>query len=80
VQPNHTDDETVDPRNNKTAPHLSADEDRRNDGEKTGKVVQPEHRQGAPLIFTVGILLVSFVTAKSRECRFLGKQFAARYV
>jgi hypothetical protein len=35
VQPDHTDDETVDARNNKTGPHLSSDEDRRNDAEKT---------------------------------------------
>jgi hypothetical protein len=33
--PDHTDDETVDARNNKTGPHLSPDQDRRNDGEKT---------------------------------------------
>ena len=35
VQPDHTDDETVDARNNKTGPHLSPDQDGRNDGEKT---------------------------------------------
>jgi hypothetical protein len=35
VQPDHTDDETVEARNDKTGPHLSSDQDRRNDGEKT---------------------------------------------
>jgi hypothetical protein len=36
VQSDHTDDETVDARNNKTGPHLSSEQDRRDDGEKTG--------------------------------------------
>jgi hypothetical protein len=35
VQRDHTYDETVSARHNKTGPHLSSDEDRRNDGEKT---------------------------------------------
>jgi hypothetical protein len=35
VQPDHTDDETVDARNNKTDPQLSSEQDRGNDGEKT---------------------------------------------
>jgi len=35
VQPDHTDHETVDGRNNKPGPHLSSEQDRRDDGEKT---------------------------------------------
>jgi hypothetical protein len=54
VQPDDTDDETVDPRNNKTDPHLSSEQDRCNDGEKTRYVVQPEHRYNAPRIFITG--------------------------
>jgi hypothetical protein len=34
VQPDHTDDETIEARNNKTGPHLSSEQDRRDDGEK----------------------------------------------
>ena len=51
MQRDYTDDEAIDARNDKTGPHLSSDQDRRNDGEKTRKVIQPEHRHGAPLIF-----------------------------
>ncbi len=36
VHLDHTDDETVDARNNKTGPHLFSDQDRRDHGEKTG--------------------------------------------
>jgi hypothetical protein len=36
VQPDHTDNETIDARDNETGPHLSSDQDRCNDGEKTG--------------------------------------------
>jgi hypothetical protein len=51
VQPDHTDDETIDARNNKTGPHLPSDQDRRNNGEKTREIVQLEHRHRGPPIF-----------------------------
>jgi hypothetical protein len=51
VQPDHTDDETVDARNDKTSPHLPSDQDRRNNGEKTREIVQLEYRHRGPPIF-----------------------------
>jgi hypothetical protein len=51
MQPDHTDDETVDAGNNKTGPHLPSDQDRRNNGEKTREIVQLEYRHRGPPIF-----------------------------
>lgn len=47
---NDANDQAVNTRDNEAAPFFSADKDRRHDGEKTRKIIQPEHPHSAPPI------------------------------
>jgi hypothetical protein len=47
---NGTNNQTIDTRDNQAGPFFLADKDRRNDGEKTRQIIQPEHPHSAPPI------------------------------
>ena len=47
---NGTNNQTIDTRDNQAGPFSLADKGRRNDGEKTRQIIQPEHPHSAPPI------------------------------
>jgi hypothetical protein len=69
-------DQAVDARDNQAGPHFSADKDRRNDSEKTRKIIQPEHLHSAPPIQTADGKSLSCVSSPHYD-RQLGCQIAS---